>query len=154
MNFNLVYDANCPKELKAVLVPMFEQLHMLVPKWVEDVYVTFEDDQDKDYTVAETTSCVEYRRVFLRFYPDFLYERDDKLYQFAHELLHSIYGTVYQYAYSTFANLLSGDADSRLQKQVAEQLRVYNESSTQDLTNMVFNLLGVDKRTGKKAKKR
>ncbi|HNC56726.1 MAG TPA: hypothetical protein PLP33_14870 [Leptospiraceae bacterium] len=151
-NFSLVFDQGCPQILKDILIPMFEQFHFVVPKWVEDVYVVFENDQDKNFAVAETLTDIEYRRIFLRFYPDFIYERTDKLYQFVHELVHSIYGSVYNYSHTTFSSILSGVGDEKLKEHVLDELRKYNEGSTQDLTNMLFRMLKLDKRTGKKIK--
>lgn len=151
-NFNLIFDPTCPVILKDILTPMFSKFHFVVPKWVEDVYVLFEDDQDKNFAIAETITDIEYRRVFLRFYPDFIYERTDRLYQFVHELVHSLYGAVYSYSHATFDSVLSGIGDEKLKTHVLEELRKYNEGSTQDVTNMIFKMLNLDKRTGKKSK--
>ena len=153
MNFSLIYGANCPPELKNIIAPMFEKFQLLVPKWVEDVYVTFDDEQDENYTVVETITVKEYRNIQLRFYPDFIYTRTDKLYHFVHELCHAIYGAVYQYSYTNFTNLLSDIGDEKLKRHVLEELRKYNESSTQDLTNLIFTLMRIDKRTGKSIKR-
>lgn len=150
MSFNIVYDVNCPKELIDYIDPLFKRFGVVVPKWVEDIYVSFEDTQNEQGSTADNISSVEYRRVYLRFYPFFLVERTDKLYIFMHELLHCIYSSVYEYSCNTVVNIVE---DSKYQALILEELRKNNEASTQDLTNLIFHLMGIDKRTGKKIKK-
>jgi len=149
MNFNIVYDVNCPNELVDYIDPLFKKFGVVVPKWVEDIYVSFVDSQNEEGSTADNISSVEYRRIYLRFYPSFLVERTDKLYIFVHELLHCIYSSVYQYSYNSIVSIVD---DSKYQDLILEELRKNNEASTQDLTNLIFILMGIDKRTGKKVK--
>lgn len=148
--FDVVYHKSCPKELVKIVNPLFKQFSAIVPKWVEDIYVVFDDNQDENFTVAETTTGIDYRKVCISFYPDYLYEATDKIYIFVHELCHSIYGAVFQQAVDSINNILVDSGATALQLQVIESLRKCNEGSTQDLTNMIFKLMNLDKRTGKR----
>ena len=154
MRFNVIYGRTVPKKLKKELKELFSQFRAIVPKWLEDIYVEFSPISDEDQIVlAEIETQYEYRKVIITVYPEFLFEEQDNIYGFVHELMHAFYGNVYNYSHRTFINVLL-EQDLRLQTQVLGDLRMHNEASTQDLTNMVFSLMGLDKRTGKRIGKR
>lgn len=151
--FQLVFDIAVPQVLRNILIPLFAQYHELVPKWCEDLYVSYDRQTDDKGTQIENISEPHYRRVMLNFKPNFLDEETDRHYHFVHDLLHSFQSGLYYYMNDLIDNILGDPLDRQFKEHVCQELWRINEACNQDITNMVFNLMNLDKRTGKKVKK-
>jgi hypothetical protein len=135
------YTAGFPGQIRQIVEPHLIRYSVLIPSWVEYIRVEYESTPKSDD--AATAACMqtwyEYRRAVLTIFPQHIDSPAD--YQertIIHELLHLV--NELQRKCLRDLTILATEAKPDLADYVREQIRVANESQTEDLQNIIWKL--------------
>lgn len=128
----VIYMGDWSPENLAVVRAVLDPLAWMVPAWATHCGVFWASD--KPDTAIDSSIEYDYRRTRLRFFPAFVESNpDDRRYMVIHDLLHGFTSVVVDYASDTIGTLLPANEASKFREHALRELRIRNESATQDL---------------------
>lgn len=134
----LVFDKAFPKDLEKDFRLYMKKYEQRLPSWSKKfsfiwVPVSLEDNED---TLLRIEMQKEYKSSNIYAYPIIL-SRDDKESIFLHELCHTYTGPLFSYIHNLIQILLPAPDHEQFQQHLLEELRLLNESCTEDLTDVI-----------------
>lgn len=134
-----------PEEARAAVEPSLDGLEWLVPAWCSTVMIrwaAFPEDEAQQFSSASCVMAYEYRWAKIIIRPCFLSDPpSDRRNNLIHELLHVFIGPLMEYSEQMAARFLKDDAP-KFYEATMEELRMRNESATQDLSLAILGALG------------
>lgn len=137
------YSPTIQPALRAEIERHIEKYLWLFPKWVLVLNVNLWDAVDAEYgELANALLHYDYRMVTISFTTAWL-DRSEVVKEQAviHEIVHSYFGILADYARSNFDLLCDKNEAPRYNQSLQNELSVRHESATQDLAFTIYELM-------------
>lgn len=133
------WNKNIEPENKAEIEKFLDPLIDFIPAWCQELIVSLYSGNNTDASI-ETTVNYDYRRIELDFYSAWLlHNAEDRQLELLHEFIHFFICPLYYQAQRILENCsYANDAKNAL----LEELKITNESITQDLCFAIGNKFG------------
>jgi hypothetical protein len=137
----VTFDA-VPEIARAVIEPLLLRYHVLLPAWVQNVFVRWDETGKGDGTLISCAASYDYRSFKIVFDPTFLVRHpDEQRADVIHELVHASSCVLADYARDTIRLLVPEDEAPKFRSALLEELSQRHEAFVQDLALRLVEVL-------------